>query len=259
MLSFATREHGLANRNFYKVPNGPDSFVSSCIGINAVERKVKGMPARTPEAFPPPLEPIAFLVEQSANSRLPGHYHQADQFQVFVSGEGSFGIKPITGMTVHYAMAFTPYAPIHATTKPIEYYTLRNGWDPGAQWMPEKKAGLMSREHPYRHGLGLVPALTGETDGPDNIQGLLLQQVVPFEQDGLGATLYQSSSAVTITGPAPDSGRGQYWLVLKGSCSINEHQAGVRSMAFVTPDEPAPTIIAGAEGVSILMMQFPRR
>lgn len=259
MLSFATKEHGLANKNFYKVPNGPDSFVSSCIGINAVERKVKGLPTRPPEAFPPPVEPIAFLVEQAANSRLPGHYHQADQFQVFVSGEGSFGIKPITGMTVHYAMAYTPYAPIHATTAPIEYYTLRNGWDPGAQWMPEKKAGLMTREHPYRHGLGLVPALVGDADGPASIEGLVEQNVVPFEQDGLGATLYQASTPQTIHGCSPDSGRGQYWLVLKGDCTINEHQASVRSIAFVSPDEPAPTIIAGAQGVSILMMQFPKR
>lgn len=259
MFCFATKEHALANRNFYKVPNGPDSYVSSCIGVNAVERKVKGLPSRSPESFPPPLEPIAFLVEQAENSRLPGHYHQADQFQVFVSGEGSFGIKPITGMTVHYAMAFTPYAPIHATTSPIEYYTLRNGWDPGAQWMPEKRAGLMSREHPYRHGLGLVPALVGEADGPTHINGLLEQNVIPAEPDGLVATLYQSTSATTISGPTPTSGRGQYWLVLKGQCTINANPASLRSMAFVSPEETAPTVVAGAEGVSILVVQFPKR
>jgi hypothetical protein len=40
---------------------------------------------------------------------------------------------------------------------------------------------------------------------------------------------------------------------------INGHAASVRSLAFATPDEAAPTIIAGAEGVSILMMQFPKR
>jgi hypothetical protein len=259
MPSFATKEHALSNKNFYKVPNGPDSWVSSCIGINAVERRVKGLAPRTPEAFPPPIEPIAFLVEQAANSRLPGHYHQADQFQVFVSGEGNFGIKPITGMTVHYAMAFTPYAPIHATTSPIEYYTLRNGWDPGAQWMPEHKAGLMARTHPYRHGLGLVPALAGNPDGPEGLTGLIEQNVVPFEADGLGATLYQSGPGISIDGPAPSSGRGQYWLVLKGQCQINDHAASERSMLFVAPDEFAPSITAGNEGVSILLMQFPKR
>ncbi len=259
MPAFVTQEQALSNKHHYKLPNGTDTWISSCIGINSVERRSTGLPARAPESFPPPLEPIAFLVEQASHTSIPGHYHQADQFQVFVSGEGNFGIKPITGMTVHYAMAFTPYAPIHATHTPIEYYTLRNGWDPGARWMPDNKSELMASKHTYRHGLGLVPALTGSPDGPQGIAGLLEQNVVSFEADGLGATLYQSGPAVSIHGPAPESGRGQYWLVLQGDCQINTHAAGVRSLAFIAPDDLPPSIVAGETGVSILMMQFPKR
>ena len=176
--------------------------------MNSVERKATGLPARPPEAFPPPLEPIAFLVEQAANMSIPGHYHQADQFQVFVAGGGKFGIKPIEGLTVHYAMGFTPYAPIHAAEAGVEYYTLRNGWDPGARWMPDYKEGLKGRTKDYRHGLGLVPALLGDADGPKNLTGVVEHNVVPFEADGLGATLYHAAPGQQIAGPAPSEGRG---------------------------------------------------
>ena len=259
MPSFATREQARANRHYNKLPNGTITHISSCIGVNSVERKALGMPARPAEPFPPPLEPIAFLVEQAADMSIPGHYHQADQFQLFISGEGKFGIKPIEGLTVHYAMGFTPYAPIHAHSTGIEYYTLRNGWDPGARWMPDYKAGLKGRTHDYRHGLGLIPPLLGDKDGPQHVKGVLEQTIVAFEQDGLGATLYQAAANEEIKGPAPNQGRGQYWMVLRGECQLNGNTAGERAMLFVHPDEAAPTIAASSAGVAILLMQFPRR
>jgi hypothetical protein len=259
MPSFATREHALANRHYNKLPNGTITHVSSCIGVNSVERKATGLPPRLAEAFPPPLEPIAFLVEQAANMSIPGHYHQADQFQVFVAGGGKFGIKPIEGLTVHYAMGFTPYAPIHAAAAGVEYYTLRNGWDPGARWMPDYKEGLKGRTKDYRHGLGLIPALVGEAEGPQNLATVIEHTVVPFEADGLGATLYHAAPGQHITGPAPSEGRGQYWMVMSGECQLNEHLGGKQALLFVDPTEPAPSITAGSTGASVLLMQFPKR
>jgi hypothetical protein len=190
---------------------------------------------------------------------IPGHYHQADQFQVFVSGEGKFGIKPIEGLTVHYAMAFTPYAPIHADHTGVEYYTLRNGWDPGARWMPEHREALKGRTKSYRHGLGAIPALIGDAEGPKNIEGILTQVIVPAEDDGLMCTLFQTTGEAVISGPSPAQGRGQYWLVMRGHCQINGQKASERSLVFVAPSEPAPTINATTDGVAILLMQFPKR
>lgn len=259
MTTVVTQEQARSERHHYRLPNGTDTWISSYVGINSVERRAKGLPARTPEAFPPPLEPIAFLVEQGANSMIPGHYHQADQFQVFISGEGKFGIKPIEGLTVHYAMAFTPYAPIHADHTGVEYYTLRNGWDPGARWMPEHREALKGRTKAYRHGLGAIPALIGDRDGPKKIEGVLTQTIVAPEDDGLLSTLFQTTGEAPISGPVPSSGRGQYWLVMRGQCQINGQPARERSLVFVAPDDAAPTISAGADGVAILLMQFPKR
>ena len=259
MTSVVTQEQALKERNHYRLPNGTDTWISSYVGINSVERRAKGLPSRTPEAFPPPLEPIAFLVEQGANSMIPGHYHQADQFQVFIAGEGKFGIKPIEGLTVHYAMAFTPYAPIHAEGTGVQYFTLRNGWDPGARWMPEHREALKGRTKSYRHGLGAIPALIGDAEGPKNIEGVLTQTIVPEEADGLVSTLFQTTTRVSISGPAPSTGRGQYWLVMGGTCAINGQPAAGRSLIFVAPNDPAPHIMAGQDGVAILLMQFPKR
>ena len=258
MNTVVSRAQSQERRHHYQLPNGTNTWISSYIGFNSVERRTLGMPAHDPVDFPPPLEPIAFLVEQEANSRLPGHYHQADQFQVFIAGTGFFGTKPITGLTVHYAMAFTPYAPIQATHTPIEYYTLRNGWDPGARWMPEHKAGLMDRKHPYRHGVCVLPQLL-QNSVDAKLDNVKEECVVPFAEDGLGATLYQTNRPASICGPAPSTGRGQYWLVLQGQCTINGDTATTQSLIFIAPNEPAPSITAHAQGVAILMMQFPKR
>jgi hypothetical protein len=46
---------------------------------------------------------------------------------------------------------------------------------------------------------------------------------------------------------------------MRGQCQINGQQAFERSLVFVAPDQAAPTISAGADGVAILLMQFPKR
>jgi hypothetical protein len=47
--------------------------------------------------------------------------------------------------------------------------------------------------------------------------------------------------------------------VLRGQCQLNAHAAKERDLLFVAPDDDAPEITAGAQGASILVMQFPRR
>ena len=125
--------------------------------------------------------------------------------------------------------------------------------------MPEHREALKGRTKSYRHGLGAIPALIGDAEGPKHIEGVLTQIIVPAEEDGLLCTLYQTTGKTPITGPSPNTGRGQYWLVMRGQCQINGEQASERSLVFVAPDEAAPAIESSAEGVAILLMQFPKR
>ena len=58
-------------------------------------------------------EPQGFLVERPyANARIDPHFHDIDQFQVIVAGDGHIGKKEVRAVTFQYADAFTPYGPI---------------------------------------------------------------------------------------------------------------------------------------------------
>ena len=247
------------NRHYYQLPNGTDTWITSFIGMNSVERRAKNVGPREPVGFPPPLEPIAYLVEQGSNMTNPGHYHQADQFQVFLSQGGKFGVKPIDMLTVHYATAFSPYAPIQAAEEKVVYLTLRNGWDPGARWMPQFKEELKASKLPHRSGVGKKPAVFGETGGVAELTTLDQQEIIPSSEDGMASTLYQCPAGTQITGPEPSSGAGQYWLVVKGECDFGGRKLEHYGLSFVAPSEQAVVIRATDQPVAILMMQFAKR
>ena len=58
--------------------------------------------------------PQGFLVIQPPGAVTPAHFHEPNQFQVFVEGDGRIGAHPVTPLTVQYANGHTPYGPIVA-------------------------------------------------------------------------------------------------------------------------------------------------
>jgi hypothetical protein len=195
------------------------------------------------------LFPMAFLVEQDPGDVANAHYHQADQFQVVVAGEGTLGTHAVRPFAVHFAGAHTAYGPIHAGAAGLTYFTLRNGFDPGARYMlhAENRAALRSvanRRHREAVAAPRRDDRTGILLGPD--------------QDGLAAWRYCLAPATPITGPAPDNGAGQYWLVLSGSLQYAGETLGRLSCVFVHPCDPAFAAAVGPDGGDVLLMQFPR-
>ena len=81
--------------------------------------------------------PQGFLVQQPPGSVTPPHFHEVNQFQVFVGGNGRMGKRPAGPVTVQYANGHTPYGPIVAGEQGVTYFTLRAAWDPGAKYMPK--------------------------------------------------------------------------------------------------------------------------
>ena len=73
--------------------------------------------------------PQAYLVEQRAAATIPPHFHDSDQFQVFVAGKVAFGKKPVHSLSLHYAGYHTPYGPIVTKDQGANYFTLRAQWD----------------------------------------------------------------------------------------------------------------------------------
>src|ERR1700679_1555656 len=219
------------NTNRRRTPNG---WNTTFIGKNRGTLK-EG------EAAPPSdgLYPMAFLVEKEAGAVVHPHFHQADQYQVVVQGSGRLGVHHISRVAVHYTDAYSAYGPIVAADEGVAWFTLRNAWDPGARYMPEHRRQLREARARYQHReatCGPLPplsdaelaSLTASTGGA----------VIAETPDGLGTWRYTVPANGSITGPAPSSGGGQFWLVSAGSAKI---QSGallpVQSCVFVAPED----------------------
>src|SRR6185295_5107831 len=105
-------------------------------------REVKGGTVWSTYFLQPPKGtrlPQAFLIENSPNRLLRTHYHDVDQFQVIVSGDGTLGKHAVRPYTVHFARAHTPYGPILSGDNGLAWLTIRARRDAeGAQFLPEK-------------------------------------------------------------------------------------------------------------------------
>jgi hypothetical protein len=206
----------------------------------------------TPDPEPGTLFPMAFLVEQDPGSTANAHYHQADQFQVVVAGYGTLGLHEVAPVTVHFTGAYTAYGPIRAGDDGISYFTLRNGFDPGARFMNRAENRAALRSLPDRRHREAVA-------GPDSSSGAERETLIEPTSDGLAAWRFRLPARALLEGPDPSLGRGQYWLVMSGGLQREGHSLDRLSCSFVRPDEPAFTGETGPEGLDVLALQFPRR
>lgn len=246
MIVAASHDQALANHKAYTLPNGTEVKLDTYIGTNVVVRS--GSAEAEPEPEIGARYPMAYLVSQGADSQIAPHFHQNDQFQVFISGKGRMGNTAVRAVTVHFAGAFTAYGPIVAEGVPIEYLTLRNGYDPGAQWMPGAKAKLKaaaSRVH--------REATSAQVD-PGAASSILIEP----QPDGLAAWMRRLSPGVAFTGADPAGGGGQFWFSIAGAFMRDGTAYGPRSCIFVSEDEKPLTIVAGEAGAEVVIVQFPQ-
>ncbi len=71
---------------------------------------------------------------------------------------------------------FRAYGPIRAGADGLHYFTLRNGWDPGARYMPEARTEL---PRPRRHRVAMAELSREPEAGCESVLGP--------EADGLAA------------------------------------------------------------------------
>ncbi len=206
------------------------------------------------------LHPMAFLVEKHPGAVTQAHFHQADQFQVVVAGRGTLGDHDFGDGAVHYTDAYSAYGPIVAGKSGIWWFTLRNRWDPGARYMPAERQALNEARDRHQHG-ELTTAAT-----PSALLGELCEATATScyqfleADDGLGGWRYRMPPCTAISGPAPNAGGGQFWLVLTGDAAIDGGDPlPANSCIFVGPDEPAFIGASGRVGAELLCLQFRRR
>jgi hypothetical protein len=102
--------------------------------------------------------PIAYLVEQGPRHELRAHFHEADQFQIFVNGNGRIGGHGAAPGMGHFVGPFSGYGPIVGGEEGVAYMTLRNTWDPGAQFLPESLERIRAKRSSRREVTFQVPA-----------------------------------------------------------------------------------------------------
>jgi hypothetical protein len=246
-----------ASRRDYHQPNKADVSVTTYIGTNIAQRRAAGLVDEKWEPEGAATYPMAFLVEQHAHAITPPHFHRADQFQVFVGGSGEFGGQAVKPVTLHFAGAYSPYGPIVAGPGGIDYFTLRNGWDAGPQWMPEKRSELKASGRKYR---GIVAASWTQASKAELASSTYVTStaLIEPEPDGCAAWAFRLPPDATFTGPDPAAGGGQYWLAFNGSCVADGARMTRLSCLFLSPDESPLGLKTGSEGVEVIAMQYPR-
>lgn len=198
--------------------------------------------------------PQGFLVEQPPGSVTLPHFHETNQFQVFVDGIGSMGKHAAQPLTVQYANGHTPYGPIKATETGVTYFTLRQRWDPGAKYMPGARDKLEKGNQRTRLK-GNIP-LTSEAECAALAEPAA-ETIFEREEDGMAAWLYRFGQDATATMPNAAGTGGQYLVVAAGELSHGGKTYEKWSTLFVTADEPAPLISSTSAGLDLLVLQFP--
>ena len=238
--------------------DGTGFWHTTFIGTNRIIRREYSEHPLSQGALPDlaTLYPVGFLVEQDPNTTVRAHFHEADQFQVIVGGAGRMASHAVESIAIHYTNAHSPYGPIVAGARGVQYFTLRNSYDRGARYMPEARVDLREAPRSFREAT-VAPQPPFDPAALAGTSSVRTDAIAP-QVDGLGAWRYRIPAAGRISGPDPRTGAGQYWLVLGGELAMDNGRVLPRfSLVFVSPVEDPFEAIAGGAGLEILCMQYP--
>jgi len=201
-----------------------------------------------------PCNPQCFLVEQEPGAIVHPHFHFVDQFQVAVDGDGTLGRQPVGPLTVHFAGAHTGYGPIVPGATGLKYFTARAQADgTGAQFLPAAR----SRMRPIRRRNVHVGPLQPSEPAVLAARREAVLETPHAEPDGLAVHLLRLPPGGRMSAPSPAGSRGQTLWVAAGAL----RHAGKRyprwSAFYISAEEPAFAVEAEAEGVEVLVLQYP--
>lgn len=249
MLFATSTGEALKNQRQVHV-NGHDYTLSEYVGAMPVRGEYKAGNETNDNGLPQ-----GFLVYQPPNSVTPPHFHETNQFQVFVDGSGWMGKRAAAPLTVQYVNAHTPYGPIEAGDDGVHYFTLRQRWDPGAKYMPASRDRLVKGNQ----RMCIVGNIPISTDDERMARSEAASDgIIAPEADGLAAHICRVGPNHVIDLPDPALGGGLYLIVASGSVLHGADELDRWSTFYVTPDERAPELRAGQSGLDLLVLQFPR-
>ena len=208
-----------------------------------------------PASAATPEMPMASFMEQLPHTIIPTHFHAVNQFQVVVEGEGTLGKRAVHPWTVHYTNGFTGYGPLCAGAAGMAFFTLRNRSDAGgARYFPAGQAFMQPA--PKRHHL-VGPLILSSAAALQSRQEAMCDLVLSEEDDGLAAWCLRVGPDMRTHAPDPAHGGGQYLLVMGGTLWHGGSMLSRLSCLYVSADAGPFLLQSGAEGLEILLLQFP--
>ncbi len=203
--------------------------------------------------------PQAYVDEIAPNSNITPHFHQVDQFSVFLAGHGTLGRNPMPPVTLHYVDHHTAYGPIDSGPYGLSIFTIRVKSDPGGVHL--HKPGYKDFLKPTKKRYLLSENIALSIDAVLQNRGEVSMEKVlggEADSDGMGAFMLRMGAGMKTTGPDPVATGGQYYLVLGGSLAYGGICYPVCSVVYNEPGDRPLEVCAGPNGLEALVLNFSR-
>jgi len=188
-------------------------------------------------------QPQAYIVDiRTPGGVIEPHYHDVDQFQLVLRGEGHMGQKPLRPGSVHYVDHHTTYGPIVAGPEGLAFFTLRATRAEGRYNMPESKHLKTIRSGEF-FTVSPDPADDGE------------RQVLAGTNKGACAEIWRVAPNAAV--PDATHTGAAYRVVLSGSVHCGGSELTADSVVFTPAGDAAPAGVAGPEGALVALVGFP--
>ena len=199
--------------------------------------------------------PQAFLIDQVPNWTLPVHYHTEHQFQVIARGSGTLGRHQLSPFAIHYTSPESGYGPIVSAQDGLSYFTLRAVSDSGAWYLPESRE-LMKKGLDKKQVTVGAPPLSDDAARMARREAAVETMIEP-QGNGLAAWFVRVPPNGRVAAPVAANGAGRFHVVASGTLIADGQRYGSLSSVWVSADESGFEIVAGEDGLEVMVMQYP--
>lgn len=188
------------------------------------------------------------------NQSLANHFHEVDQFQIFLPAAGAmYQRDAIDSLVIQYTDAFTAYGPLIGKDEPFRFFTLRPKENNVYAFMPDEKDPRVQRGH--RHDLVTPKPFAGHVVP---LPGAVTVTDLIAADDGLRVVSLDAGPGAQLTVEAPESGKiGQFVYVSDGSAAYDGADYPAETLGWQRAEDGDAVLQAGPEGCRVIVFRFP--
>lgn len=189
------------------------------------------------------------------NQALANHFHDVDQFQIFLPAAGAmYQRDAIDALMVQYTDAYTAYGPLIGKDEPFRFFTLRPKASSVYSFMPDEKDPRVQRGH--RHSIVAPKPFTG-----GNVPSPGTVAVVPLvdgHEDGLSVVALDAGPDASVLVEAPEAGRiGQFVYLSDGSAEYGGSDYPAETLGWQRAEDGDARLRSGPYGCRVIVFRFP--